>query len=137
LKLIDTNVFIYAVGEPHPYKEVCVQLMQGLTVAGHDATVDTEVAQEILHYFQMRRRMTQGLALLDSLLTAFPAPIPITVGEVRLAGELLRKYPQIQARDAVHAAVVLAHHLDGIISADKGFDAVAEIVRFDPHDEVN
>ncbi len=106
--------------------------MQQMSAGELAATIDTEVAQEVLHYFQSRRRMPQGLALLDTLLTAFPAAIAITVAEVNLAGELLRKYPDIQARDAIHGAVVITHRLDGIISADKGFDAVSEVVRFDP-----
>ena len=36
------------------------------------------------------------------------------------------------SRDAIHAAVVFEHRLEGIISADRAFDGIAGLTRFDP-----
>ncbi|MDI6688834.1 MAG: hypothetical protein QME54_00100 [Actinomycetota bacterium] len=38
----------------------------------------------------------------------------------------------MSARGAVHAAVVITHQLDGIVSTDKVFDKLSEIKRIDP-----
>ena len=45
---------------------------------------------------------------------------------------MLEAYPQLEPRDAIHAAVVLNHGLEAIISADRAFDEITEIKRLDP-----
>lgn len=62
----------------------------------------------------------------------FPNPFPIKCEEIVLAHELLSRYPNLLPRDAIHAAVVDANHLEGIVSADKVFDGVDNLRRFDP-----
>ncbi len=73
MKLRDTNVFIYAQGGPHPYREPCRAV-------------------------------------------------------------LARAHERLSPRDAIHAAVVLTNGLEGIVSADRAFDGVPGLVRFDPAD---
>ena len=58
--------------------------------------------------------------------------IPIGAAEINAAVVLLREYPQLDTRDAVHAAVVQLHGLEGVVSADKSFDVVRGLTRFDP-----
>jgi len=41
-------------------------------------------------------------------------------------------YPLLMARDALHAAVVLEHQLDGVCSYDRDFDPVAGVARVEP-----
>jgi hypothetical protein len=48
------------------------------------------------------------------------------------ARNLLEQYPSLQARDAIHAAVVFANRLEGIISADGSLGLIRGLVRFDP-----
>ena len=45
---------------------------------------------------------------------------------------LLAEMPGIEARDAIHAAVVFEHRLEGIVSADRDFDRIPGLRRFDP-----
>ena len=49
---------------------------------------------------------------------------------------LLRDVPGIASRDAVHAAVVVVHGLEGIVSADRDFDRIPGLRRYDPADLV-
>ena len=98
------------------------------------ATTDVEVLQEILHYYQRRRVVALGVDVVNHALTLFPEPLIVSVADVIAAGDLMQRNPSLEARDAIHAAVVLQHGLEGIISADRGFDAVPEIARFDPKD---
>lgn len=134
MKLVDTNIFIYAGGEPHEYKESCLGLIGQFERRELDVNIDTELLQEVLYNFWRRRRPEQGLRLFDSLVTGFPDPFPITVREATLARDVLASHPYIQPRDAIHAAVVLAHGLEGIISADSDFNEIPGVTRFDPKD---
>ncbi len=132
LRLVDTNIFIYAGGGPHEYKVSCLRLIGQFQRSEVDVNIDTELLQEILYVFWRRGRHEQGLRLFDTLVTGFPDPFPITVSEAKLAREVSSNYPLLQPRDAIHAAVVLAHSLEGIISTDRGFDAIPGVTRFDP-----
>ena len=134
MKLIDANVLIYAAGGDHPYKEPCLRFLRSVREGSEQATTDVEVLQEILHYYQRRRLVALGVDVVNHALTLFPEPITVGVSEVTAAGDLMQRNPSLEARDALHAAVVLQHGLEGIISADRGFDAVPEINRFDPKD---
>lgn len=134
MKLVDTNVFIYAFGGPHEYKEVCSRLVPELVSSRYEANIDTELLQEVLYRFWKRNRYREGLEVFDHLVVGFPDPIPITLRESKLARDILTAYPTIAPRDAIHAAVVVAHGLEGIITANGDFDRIPGITRFDPKD---
>ena len=134
MKLVDTNVFIYALGRPHEYKEACARLSAELVRGDHVANIDTELLQEVLFFFWRRRLLSDGFAMFDRLRTGFPSPFAVTTQEADLARDVLYSHPTIAPRDAIHAAVVLAHGLEGIISADCGFDEISGVTRFDPKD---
>ncbi len=57
---LDTNVFLYAAGGPHPDREACAGLLQRVGEGSLDATVNTEVIQELL--FVLARRAAAGRA---------------------------------------------------------------------------
>ena len=132
MKLIDANVLIYARGAPHPYRDACRHLLAEVEAGRLEANVDTEVLQEIVHVYWYRRRLEQGLDYLDRLLVLFPTPFPVTGETVTTARDILADHPQLQPRDAIHAAVVLNHGLEAIVSADRAFDKITEIKRLDP-----
>jgi predicted nucleic acid-binding protein len=130
--LIDTNVVIYAVGRSHYYRESCTNILEVVARGSQDYTIDTELLQEVLHVFNRRGQRDFGLAYCDRLLTLFPDPIAITRDEISLARQLMAMYSHLAARDAIHAAVVQVHRLEGIVSADRVYDGVKELRRFDP-----
>lgn len=134
MKLIDANVFVYARGAPHPYRDACRRLLTEVQAARLEANVDTEVLQEVMHVYWYRKRLERGLLYLDRLLVLFPTPFPVTRTTIITAREVLARHPRLDPRDAIHAAVVIAHDLEGIISTDRGFDAIAGVTRFDPKD---
>jgi hypothetical protein len=132
LKLIDANVLVYARGAPHPYRDACRNLLAEVEAGRDEANVDTEILQEIVHVYWYRRRLERGLDYLDRLLVLFPTPFPVTGEIITTARHILADHPQLQPRDAIHAAVVLNQSLEAIISADRAFDEIAEITRLDP-----
>jgi len=58
----------------------------------------------------------------------------ILPGDVGQAARLADAYPQLSARDLIHVAVMKRVSATRIVSADRGFDAVADIERLDPAD---
>ncbi len=133
MKLLDANVPSYAVGDESPFKVACMRILQHHAETAEPLyTVDVELLQEILHFYRARKQIEKALAVFDNLMRAFPEPLPILREELTLARDLLERYPTLQARDALHCAVVLTNQLEGIVSVDRGFDLVREVTRFDP-----
>lgn len=134
LKLIDTNIFIYASGRSHPLKDICAAVYHLLLAAPEVFNIDTEVLQEVLHVYTARGEAKKGIEMVRNLLILFPRPFPITGREIAEACFFLEKYPGLTARDALHAAVVRVYGLDGIVSTDGDFDQVTECLRLSPAD---
>lgn len=131
MRLIDTNVIIYAAGKAHPLREGAREVLDQVGEGTLQANIDTEVLQEILHVYYARRERTKGFDTIDDLLLLFPNPFPIGREEIETARDLMRAHSFLSARDAVHAAVVQVNDLEGMITADKIFDRIKGLKRFD------
>jgi len=134
LKLIDANVFIYARGQLHPYRQPCREFLSAIQKGRDDASIDTEVLQEVVYIYWYRRTEQIGLRYLEFLLRLFQDPFPVDRGIMLQAHAVLRTHPRLDPRDAIHAAVVMTHNLEGIVSTDRGFDSIPGLTRFDPMD---
>ena len=132
MKLLDTNVFVYAHGRPHPYAEPCRALLSQLGQQPLEYTIDTELLQEIMHIYSVRGQRSFGLTLFDDIFTIFPDPNAIGRNEILAARRVVEEYPAISPRDAIHAAVVRTQGLEGIVTTDKALGQVAGVTRFDP-----
>ncbi|MDP9180582.1 MAG: hypothetical protein M3O21_02540 [Chloroflexota bacterium] len=94
--------------------------------------MDTEVLQEVLNYYHRQRRRERALEVFDDLVISLPEPYGVAFSTITLGRQVLEEYSFLQSRDAVRAAVVFEHRLEGIVSADGAFDEVAGLTRFDP-----
>jgi predicted nucleic acid-binding protein len=58
---------------------------------------------------------------------------PISIGreEIETARDLMHSNSFLGARDAIHAAVVQTQDFEGIVTADKVFDRIKGVKRFD------
>lgn len=130
MRLIDTNVVIYAAGKAHPLQDEARRILDRIAEGALHANVDAEVLQEILHVYDGRKERLKGFDTLDDLLVLFPNPIAITREEIEAARDLMRRHAFLGARDAIHAAVVQTHDLEGIVSADKIFERIKGVKRF-------
>ncbi len=128
--LLDTNVQMYVEGREHPYRESCRKMSAKISPAGY--AVDTEMLQELLYSYAKRGEASRGIDAVEDLLSTFPTIISITAAEIRTAMRLLGETPGIEARDAIHAAVIIGHGLEGIVSADRDFDRIPGLRRYDP-----
>lgn len=132
MKLLDANVFLYTSGRDHPYKGASIRLLAKVGQGLLEANTDVEVFQEILHLHQSRDQTAFGIALVEQALASFPDALPVTPATIRIAVDVMNRHVHLEARDAIHVAIVFEHGLEGIISADRGLDVIAGLVRFDP-----
>lgn len=129
---LDTNVFLYAAGRTHPEREPCVALLRKLADGSLDATSNTEVVQEILYVLTRRGRRQDALSLAHSVLSLIPDLLPVTRADMSDACDLLRKYPRLPVRDAVHASTMLRNGVRTVVSVDADFDQIKEVQRLSP-----
>ncbi|MBI4200885.1 MAG: type II toxin-antitoxin system VapC family toxin [Chloroflexi bacterium] len=134
MKLLDTNIFVYAQGQPHRFQESCRTLVAWLEGDPAGYAIDTELLQEILHVYSARGERPRALRTFDRLLALFPDPISIGRAEVVVARRLMQEYAALSSRDAIHAAVVQANGLEGIVTTDQAFTQVQGLSAFDPRD---
>ena len=127
--LIDSNVIMYAAGADHPHKRPSVALLERVAGGEVEATIDAEVLQEILHRYRAIGRWEDGRRVYDLTRQLFPAVVPVTAEVMDRARRVLDADGHIMARDALHAAVVMAEGLDGLCSYDRDFDRIRGIDR--------
>jgi uncharacterized protein len=132
IHFIDTNIPMYAVGTDHSLKQPCLAILEAIAQGYLSAVTDIEVLQEILHRYTALGQRSRAVEVARLFLQVVPEALPITKDTFLLAMELHLNYTNIQARDALHAAVMKQHRIDKIISADRHFDGLPGITRLDP-----
>lgn len=131
---IDTNIPIYAGGKPHPNKKPCAQVIMAIAKGEIRAVSSAEVLQEILHRHSQTRERAKGIKMLHEFRELLSDIFPVTIKEVNMAATFLEKYPNIEARDAIHIATMLTNDIKLILSTDKHLDDIQGIKRIDPID---
>ena len=129
---VDSSVLMYAAGTRHPHKQPSVRFLERVASGEVDAALDAEVLQEILHRYRAIGRWADGRQVYDQARRIFPVVVPITAEVLDRARALLDDHRSVMARDAVHAAVVSVHGLEGISSYDRDFDRIAGLKRSEP-----
>jgi uncharacterized protein len=126
---VDSNVLMYIVGKDHPHKFESLCLIERLTGERRRLVTSCEVFQELLHrYVAAGRRDKVELAFhtLDGIIDNV---FSVRHEDVFLARALTNACPGLSARGALHAAVMRRAHVREILSFDRGFDLLPDIVR--------
>lgn len=129
---LDTNVFLYAAGRPHPLKDACARVLRSVAGGTLQATVNTEVLQEILYVLDRRGQRANATALARHVATLFPDMLPVTSDDMTEACALLDRHPLLSVRDAVHAATMMRNGISRIVSVDEDFDRIPGLRRVAP-----
>ncbi|MBI4598444.1 MAG: type II toxin-antitoxin system VapC family toxin [Candidatus Omnitrophica bacterium] len=129
---IDANIMMYAAGVEHPHKEASIQLMRQISSGAIEAVSNAEVLQELLYRYSKLRLIQEGVALVQQTVQTIMSILPVARLDVMVASELLTKHPQIEARDAVHAAIMFNHGVTHLYSYDRHFDAIPGLTRLEP-----
>lgn len=115
---VDTNVFIYAVGGPHPLRNEARSLLEGHVETGSPLSTSAEVLQELLHvYMPVNRLETLDAAL--QLATDVADVWPIEADDVLDARRLQHRMPGLSARDLLHLAVCIRRKADDLLTFDR------------------
>lgn len=132
--LFDTNVFIYALGGEHPYREPCRAILREL----ERRRVNAEASIELIHEFAyVRQRRMQSRADVAHWARRIGRSCPLhTVGpdDIERALDLWCEHEQLDMRDAIFAAQALNRGIDAILSPDRDFDGIPGLERIDPAD---
>lgn len=128
----DTNIFIYAKGRDHPLKAPCISLIRRVREKEISAIISTEIIQEILYRFQSIHNLPGGLLLVREAMGICSRILPVTVADVSHALGILDAHPQVQTRDAFHAATMINNGIQELYSTDSHFDLIPEIRRIPP-----
>ena len=129
---IDTNIFIYSVGRDHPLKSNCASAIRRIRDEEIRAILNTEIIQEILYRYQSMKELQLGIRLAREAMALSSKILSVTERDLALAIELLESHPQIDTRDAFHAATMINNDIKEIISTDSHFDFIHGIKRIDP-----
>ena len=129
---LDTNIFLYAAGAPHPLRDACAEVLRRVADGSLEATSNCEVVQELLYVLTRRGRRDEALKLARYLTVLFPDLLAITPADLEGACALLRRYSRLSVRDAVHVGTMLHNGLRTVVSVDPDFDQVSEIRRVAP-----
>jgi len=129
---IDTNIFLYASGDTHIYKEPSFKFLEKVAINQFKAVSNTEVLQEILYYCYVRKDKIRGFKLIEKIIEIVPLILPVNKNDILKAKELLYKYPQLEPQDAVHSATMLNRGIKTICTYDKHYDQIKEIKRIEP-----
>jgi uncharacterized protein len=125
---IDSNIPMYLVGAAHPNKDAARALLERAIIEAERLVTDAEVLQEILHRYVAIDRREAIAPAFDAILGVVDAVLPIELADVQRARRLLST-PSLQARDAIHVAVMQRHDIGRVMSFDRAFDAVPGLTR--------
>ena len=125
---VDTNVFMYAVGRPHPLRDPAREFFHSVRGQASLCT-SAEVLQELMHaYLPVDRRRTLDAAL--SLIAGSRVEVwPLEGADVSLARQLHERFPTLDARDLCHLASCRRRRVTDIKTFDRALAAVAGAIR--------
>lgn len=131
---IDTNIFLYAMGADSEHREPSAEILRWIAEGSLRANTNAEVVQEVMHVLARRGAPESAARAANGIAQLFPSMLPVTRVEVVRAAELLGRFPGLPPRDLIHVATMLQGGLRYILSADKDFDAIADVERISPLD---
>ena len=125
LIFVDTNLFAYAVGRPHPLREDAREFFAHALAEQLSLMTSVEVMQELLHMYLPVRRMDTLDAAYGLIEGRLSQVLPMESEDVRLARLMADVYPELDARDLIHLAVCQRRGIREIKTFDRALDAVA------------
>jgi uncharacterized protein len=134
---LDANLIMYALGGLHPLRDPSKKILEKIKLGILQVFTNTEVLQEILYRYFSIRKNTFGEMAYIAVVNLCQAVLPVTLQDTDRALDLLKQYPQITSRDAIHAATMLNNGIKEILSANSHFDLIPGIRRIDPGGKVH
>ena len=122
---VDTNVFMYAVGRPHPLRDEARAFFLETLKSGEALVTSVEVLQELMHaYLPVARLATldAALALARARMTAI---WPLERSDLEFARVLVDAEPGLGARDVLHLACARRRGVRDVKTFDRALAAAS------------
>jgi predicted nucleic acid-binding protein len=123
---VDSNVFIYAVGRPHPLRDEAQGVFLEGRKEGKRLVTSAEVLQELLHAYLPVGRIETLDAALKLATEGTDQIFPISVETVLFARHLADKHPGLTARDLLHLSVCKTYGVQELKTFDRELLAASE-----------
>jgi len=133
--LYDTSIFIYALGREHPYKEPCREIVRKAATGDLQGEASVDLLQELMHQRARRTGNRLDAAKAARSVARLAWWHPVEPNDVQRGIGLFEAHDDIDAHDAVFAALAINRGIDAILATDRAFDGIAGIERIDPTDE--
>ncbi|MCY4200817.1 MAG: type II toxin-antitoxin system VapC family toxin [Gammaproteobacteria bacterium] len=116
---VDTNVFMYAVGRPHPLRAHARRFFADALAQRMPLATSAEVMQELMHAYTSvgwQDTLERAMSLMDShAVTVWP----LEREDVTLAAQLHTRFPHLGARDLCHLASCKRRNVSDMKTFDK------------------
>ena len=124
---VDTNVFMYAVGKPHPLRPRARDFFSESLLNNEPLCTSAEVLQELMHVYLPVRRYDAFEDALALIRRVGVEVWPLEEADVTLARQLHDQHPALCARDLCHLASCRRRGVRAIMTFDETLGAVAPI----------
>lgn len=133
--LYDTSIFVYALGGEHHYKEPCREIVRRAAIGDLQGEASSDLLQELVHQRVRRTGDRRGAAGAARNVAKLAWWHPVEPNDVQRGIDLFEAHADLDARDAVFAALAINRGIDAILSTDRAFGGIEELERIDPNDE--
>lgn len=130
--LYDTSIFVYALGRDHPYKEPCREIVRRAAAGDLQGEASIDLLQELTHQRARRTGDRPGAAAAARHVAKLAWWHPLEPSDVQRGIDLYEAHADLDARDAVFAAVAINRGIDAILATDRAFDDIGRLERIDP-----
>ena len=126
---LDSNVPMYLLGAEHPNKALASAELSRLITSRERLITDAAVYEELVYLYATIGRRDMIQPAFDVLSSMVDEVIAIDQAHVNAAKALVLAYPEVSARDAVHAATMQQNDVRQILTFDTGFDLIPDLQR--------
>ncbi len=120
---VDSNVFIYAVGRPHPLREKAQHFFINAIKNEKRLVTSAEVLQELIHVYLPVNRLETLDAALSLATERVEKVFPIDKETVLYARNLISINPSLSARDLLHISICQLNNIKELMSFDNTLNA--------------
>jgi uncharacterized protein len=135
--LLDTAVFVYAVGTTHPYRDACRRLLDPEVLPRYGGEASVQAIQELLHQRIRRTGDRPGSVAVARAMSTLCTLHELRADDLDLGLALFEQASRLTGRDALHAATAINRGIPTIISPGPDFDGLAQLRRIDPIEAVS
>jgi uncharacterized protein len=131
LIVLDTAVFVYAVGVEHPLKEPSKRVLEAVQSGAVEGATTAGVLQEFADVRARRRPRSDAVALARDFAALLSPLQRVEESDLDLGLRIFERSDRLGSFDAVLAAVAINRDAEALISSDRGFRGVRRLRHVD------